>query len=97
MPWPNIPGDLNNNGAVDAADLAQWQGDFGASADSDADNVGDSVGADFLAWQRQLGGNGPAISANAPVPEPATLLLVIVATAGIGRVSARKHQELVNA
>jgi hypothetical protein len=65
---PTLPGDFNHDGAVDAADLTQWQGDFGLNGESDADNDRDSDGADFLAWQRQLSGNGPAISANAPSP-----------------------------
>jgi len=94
---PPRPGDFNYDGAVDAADLTQWQGDFGMNGESDADNDGDSDGADFLAWQRQLDGNVPAISANAFVSEPATLLLVIVAAAGIPRLSGRMRQELVNA
>jgi len=65
-------GDFNRDGAIDSADLIQWQGDFGQTARSDADNDGDTDGADFLAWQRQLGG-GPAA---AVVPEPATLALL---------------------
>jgi len=54
------------------ADLAQWQGDFGVNAMSD----GDSDGADFLTWQRQLGG-AATVAATAAVPEPATLLLLV--------------------
>ena len=53
------------------------------SSRGDFDADGDVDGADFLAWQRQLGSSTPAVSANAPVPEPATLLLAIVATAAI--------------
>jgi hypothetical protein len=58
MPTANFNGD----GVVDGGDLAQWRGDFGANAGSDADRDGDSDGADFLAWQRQLGtsAGGPA-------------------------------------
>lgn len=80
---PTLTGDFNHDGAVDAADLTQWQGDFGLNGDSDADNDGDSDGADFLAWQRQLASAAPGVSDNAPVPEPATSLLFIVAAAGI--------------
>ena len=81
-------GDFDEDGDVDGDDLAQWQGDFGVNALSDADNDGDSDGADFLAWQRQLGAAAPAVSANAPVPEPATSMLVIVAAVGIRRSAA---------
>ena len=41
---------------------------------SDADNDGDSDGADFLAWQQQLG-SVPALPAGAAVPEPASAWL----------------------
>ena len=53
---------------------------------SDADNDGDSDGADFLVWQRQLRSVSVAATADA-VPEPASLLLLCigVATALFGR------------
>jgi uncharacterized protein YjbI with pentapeptide repeats len=79
-----MPGDFNNDGEVDAADLLKWQGDFGENGSSDADNDNDSDGADFLAWQRQLGGGSPTASTAQHVPEPigaslavATLLVAI--------------------
>jgi hypothetical protein len=53
-----LTADFDGSGAVDAADLARWQGDFGINGDSDADGDGDSDGADFLAWQRDLGAAG---------------------------------------
>jgi hypothetical protein len=72
----HIPGDCNNDGTVDSADLAQWKGDFGQNANSDADNDNDSDGADFLAWQRQLG-SGLATPAGSAVPEPAAATLIV--------------------
>jgi amidase len=71
------PADFNFDGAVDAADLAQWQGDFGQNADSDADNDNDSDGADFLAWQRHFNSAPPALTIADPIPEPAALLLAL--------------------
>jgi hypothetical protein len=71
-------GDFNTDGTVDAADLAQWQGDFGLNGDSDADNDGDSDGADFLSWQRQLGSGSPTTASSAAVPEPATLATLLL-------------------
>jgi uncharacterized protein YkwD len=65
--------DFDNDGEVDAADLAQWRGDFGLNGDSDADDDDDSDGADFLVWQRQLGLGASA----ATVPEPAGASLII--------------------
>lgn len=62
-----------------------------ADADQDVD------GADFLVWQRQLGSTPPAVAANAPVPEPATLVLLILASAGIRHLDGRTRQQLINA
>ena len=70
-----LTADFNADGDVDAADLAQWQGDFGINGDSDADNDGDTDGADFLAWQRNFGAT--SLSASTAVPEPSSLLLLV--------------------
>lgn len=80
----NTPGDFNGDGKVNAADLAQWTGDFGDNDDSDANYDGFSDGVDFLAWQ-QAYGNGvlpSATAAGAEVPEPSTATL-IAAAAGV--------------
>ena len=92
-----LQGDFNNDDAVDAADLAQWQGDFGLNDDSDADDDGDSDGADFLAWQRQLGLIAPAVSANAAVPEPPAMVLILLAATGIRCMGSQMRQQLVGA
>jgi T5SS/PEP-CTERM-associated repeat protein len=69
--------DFDEDGDVDAADLAQWQGDFGVNDFSDADDDGDSDGADFLAWQQQRGSGLPATGSAAAVPEPGSATLLI--------------------
>jgi hypothetical protein len=74
---PPLPSDFNNDGAINAADFAQWQGDFGLNGESDADNDNDSDGADFLAWQRQLGSGAPSVVASATVPEPTAASLLV--------------------
>ena len=72
-----MAGDFNNDAVVDGADLTDpdlgWQVRFGADLD----------GGDFLAWQRQFGSPKSSVAANAPIPEPTTFLLFIVATAVI--------------
>lgn len=82
------PGDFNADAAVDAADLAVWQSNFGtldgtatrSTGDANADGVVD--GADFLLWQRHLTATPPF----AAVPEPhAWLLLAGGAVALISR------------
>jgi probable HAF family extracellular repeat protein len=86
---PALPGDFDADGAVDAADLAQWRSDFGTTADSDADNDNDSDGADFLAWQRQFNASPPALNTADPIPEPAALLLALAALIMTPRRAAR--------
>ncbi|HEX6961299.1 MAG TPA: PEP-CTERM sorting domain-containing protein, partial [Lacipirellula sp.] len=80
---PVTPGDFDGDGDVDGDDLAQWRGDFGASALSDADGDGDSDGADFLAWQRQLGSGAALSAAAAGVPEPSATALLTLALAAL--------------
>jgi hypothetical protein len=88
---PLASADFDGDLDVDAIDLAVWKSGFvaihgAAGAQGDADGDYDSDGADFLAWQQQLASPGLAASADTAVPEPATFLLFIVATAGIRRV-----------
>jgi len=70
---PQVPGDFDDDGDVDADDLSRWRSSFGMNNQADADGDGDSDGEDFLLWQRSF---QPAIAATA-VPEPtvATLLM----------------------
>jgi probable HAF family extracellular repeat protein len=86
-PIPPLPGDFDDDGQVDAADLAVWQLGFGAMdaathADGDADGDSDVDGADILVWQRQLGGGLPSVNSSVAVPEPSTwaLLTALFAT-----------------
>jgi hypothetical protein len=71
------PGDFDLNVAINAVDLAKWKGDFGANGFSDADADGDSDGADFLVWQRQV--EIAAEPENAAIPEPSSGLLALLA------------------
>ncbi|HEX6963623.1 MAG TPA: autotransporter-associated beta strand repeat-containing protein [Lacipirellula sp.] len=85
-----IPGDFDGNGVVDAADLAQWRGDFGG-AGSDADADGDSDGADFLVWQRNLGAGTPPIQVSAAaVPEPASAALLTLGSLAVCLLTGRR-------
>jgi uncharacterized protein YjbI with pentapeptide repeats len=89
--------DFNRDDRVDGGDLAAWSGNFGlpagsANSQGNADYDGDVDGGDFLAWQRQLGSPAPAVAANAPVPEPATSLLLILTAAGMRSIGGRMRQ-----
>jgi glycoprotein endo-alpha-1,2-mannosidase len=71
---PDIPGDFNRDGRVDIADLNGtdgWNERFGI----------DLEGADFLAWQRNLGYvNWPTSSTiSSAVPEPMSIALLLSA------------------
>jgi len=73
--WEGLPGDFNGDGVVDAADLNDvgvgWNDRFGIDLD----------GADFLIWQRNFGMGAPMV-ASVAVPEPSTVLLALICTAG---------------
>jgi formylglycine-generating enzyme len=85
---PLQPGDFDSDGDVDGADFVIWQTNFPASsghslATGDADVDGDVDGADFVVWQTNFphsSGSGAS-----PVPEPATLLIGLLAIGGLAR------------
>ncbi|WP_428305787.1 peroxidase family protein [Lacipirellula sp.] len=79
-----IAGDFNNDGAVNATDLAVWKTGFAN---------GSMTGADFLEWQRNYGKTSATTTA-AAVPEPAAIGLAVVGLAGLataGRRAARRQ------
>nr|MBA3482954.1 hypothetical protein [Pirellulales bacterium] len=78
-----LAADFDENGQVNAGDLASWSANFGIGASAvksqgDADLDGDVDGADFMLWQRQLGTTS-LVAAAASVPEPAGVWLAICA------------------
>lgn len=85
--------DFNEDTFVNGADLVLWRAAFDNTANADADGDGDSDGADFLAWQRQLGGTSltpAAVGAGAVVPEPPGALLAACAAAAMWRRGRRR-------
>ncbi|MBA3481618.1 MAG: DUF3131 domain-containing protein [Pirellulales bacterium] len=94
-----LDGDLNGNGVTNGTDLAIWRTGFGVAAGAspaggDADGDGDVDGADFLRWQRGLGIASGARSTAAGVPEPRSLIQVMVLLAlhaGLGRGRLRRR------
>lgn len=79
-PFVQLPGDFDNNGAVDGDDLVVWKASFGSTGEGALD------GGDFLDWQRNLGKTWQdfalASPAAANVPEPSTAaILILSATA----------------
>jgi T5SS/PEP-CTERM-associated repeat protein len=64
-----LPGDYNHNGVVDAADYVTWRRGFGTTYTQ----------SDYDVWRAHFGQTaGTGSGANAAVPEPSTLALLIV-------------------
>jgi hypothetical protein len=78
-----LAADFDEDGDVDAGDLAAWQLGYGITSGAehysgDADGDGDVDGRDFLIWQQQFGSS--SLLQSAVVPEPHSLS-VLLATA----------------
>jgi hypothetical protein len=75
LPDPGLDGDFNGDGAVNAADYVVWR----------KSNINGAQG--YTDWRTNFGrtsGGGSALGASA-VPEPSTmLLLILAAAAGLG-------------
>lgn len=93
-PFVDLPGDFNNDGEVDSADLAHWKTAFGTTAGADADGDLDSDGQDFLAWQRNFGLSwedfvAPNIPTAAAVPEPSAVAILTMAALALAPLRRR--------
>jgi hypothetical protein len=78
-----VDADYNNNGRADAADFVLWRKTFGAAVargtGADGNHSGIVDAEDYNLWRSQFGatsGSG-AGSGAAPIPEPATISLVL--------------------
>jgi hypothetical protein len=88
---PNLlDGDYNDDGTVDAADYVVWR-------------KNDGTQAGFDLWRAHFGeaaGGGSGASTNATVPEPATMVMLIVTAAGVStrrRWRTSRVSKLINA
>ncbi len=77
-------GDYDCNGAVDAADYDVWAHSVQSTADAAADGNGDGIvdAADYTIWRDSMtAGSGAIVSA--VVPEPGSVVLLLMAMAGL--------------
>jgi hypothetical protein len=82
---PALSGDYNGDGVVDAADYTVWRDMLGSTTNLAVDGDGDNQidAGDYDVWKNNFGASvaagGSGASANAAVPEPATLVLFLLA------------------
>jgi fibronectin-binding autotransporter adhesin len=78
---PIFSADFDDDGDVDATDLAIWQGAYNLNQLGDADGDNDSDGRDFMIWQRQHGAAPltDLTAASSAVPEPGCSILLMLA------------------
>ena len=82
VPLSNLKGDFNNNGRVDAADYVLWRNSVGSNTALPNDNgLGTPIGsAQYDLWRSNFNkpGSGSGALEGGEVPEPTSVLLVIL-------------------
>jgi hypothetical protein len=80
---PQLTGDYNGDGSVNAADYVVWRKTLGQSGtDLPADGNGDEqiTDEDYTVWRENFGASGSSMGAgSASVPEPGSMALVVAA------------------
>ncbi len=92
-----LNGDFNNDGKVDAGDYVIWRKNNGTSNALPNDNgLGTPIGpSHYTLWQNNYGkppGSGSGtLEGGGAVPEPATMLLIVLGIAGLPTARARRR------
>jgi hypothetical protein len=101
FPSPDVTGDFNRDGIVDASDYVLWRRILGQNvppgSGADADRNGVIEQADYALWQANLGatpGGGASARSSVTIPEPPAILLAWIALI-CAAPSRRSHFESV--
>lgn len=95
-----LPGDFNNDGKVDNSDYVTWRKNNGANIALPNDNgLGAPIGqAHYDLWRQSYGniptgsGSGSGGLVGGTIPEPSSILLVLIASAGMSATfRGRRH------
>lgn len=82
-----LPGDFNGNGTVDAADYTVWRDNLGGDESVLMGNGNGMNGvdpADYDLWKSNFGTTSNAVVSASAVPEPSSLLLLVLGFVAIG-------------
>jgi hypothetical protein len=80
-----VPGDYNQDGTVDAADYTVWRNNLGSLSSLPNDDTPGVGPDDYERWKSHFGqpaGSG-ALGAESAVPEPQTMVLLLLAAANV--------------
>jgi hypothetical protein len=79
-----LAGDYNDDGQVDAADYVIWRN--GGPLQNETETIGSNTPEDYNAWRANFGasGGGSSSHAAAGIPEPSSVILLIVGTMSAG-------------
>jgi hypothetical protein len=84
---PDLPGDYNNDGSVDAADYVVWRDNQGTTNTLPNDPLGGTIGpAQYDQWRANFGAlAGPSAAGDrtSPVPEPSSVVSFLLASLGL--------------
>jgi arabinogalactan endo-1,4-beta-galactosidase len=96
---PILPGDYNRDGTVDAADYIVWRkslGQTGQDLAADGDQSGEVDLVDYDFWRTHFGQTAATLSTTRSVPEPMTLVLLVI-TVSVIRLRSFRNAVLISA
>jgi autotransporter-associated beta strand protein len=94
IPAAGLPGDFNSDGKVDAGDYATWRKNEVANSSLPNDGGATDQATRFTLWRANFGnppGAGSSLGGPGAVPEPASILLVVVGIAVLSTVGTRRR------